>query len=199
MTQRAINAWVLAASLGAAGVAGAQDASGSTERALEKGRVELSTAASFASTRSEGESESANVLNVPLRVGWFVSRQAEIEGELLLSHFSSGGDSSTGVIGSGRVLYHFGGGARTVPFVFAGGGVGNAAELLNLALDVDRTVSHWEVGAGIKTFVGSRAAFRLEYRFARFSAQGARDFVFDSGGTHADTHRVFAGISLFFR
>jgi hypothetical protein len=170
-----------------------------TERTLERGRVELSTAASFNSTRGEGEDESYSVLNLPARVGWFATRRVELEGEVLLSHFSGDGDGETGVVGSGRVLYHFGDGARVAPFVFAGGGIGNAAELLGHAVDAARTVRHWELGAGVKFFAGPRAAFRLDYRFARFAVAADDDFEFDLGGDHTNTHRVFAGISLFLR
>ncbi len=181
----------LSAALG--GGAAAQE----TEPTLERGRIEFSTAASFNSIRGEGEDESYNVLNIPARVGWFATRRVELEGELLLSHFSGDGEGETGIIGAGRVLYHFGDGERVAPFVFAGGGIGNAAELLGHAIDAERTMRHWELGAGVKVFAGPRAALRLDYRFARFSA--GDDAVFGPSGEDTNTHRVFAGISLFSR
>ena len=76
----------------------------------------------------------------------------------------------------------------------------NGLELAGLLFDSDRTVSHWELGAGVTAFVGSRAAFRVEYRFTRASwSAGADEYYGYEPDTSATTHRVFTGISLFFR
>jgi hypothetical protein len=179
-------------------VLGAPAQAQTEESPLAQGRVELSTAASFHAFDDGASDETATILNLPARVGWFATRQVELEGELALTRFSGGDESETGIRGTGRVLYHFGGNERVAPFVFAGVGVGNAVELVNLAVDSEQTVTHWEAGAGIKVFAGRRAALRLDYRFARFSSddEGGR---FSSGdGSTLNIHRVFAGLSLFF-
>jgi opacity protein-like surface antigen len=183
--------------ISAATAAGADEAA-DKERTIARGRVEFSTGLSVSSLREgsdsefDSDSDSYTILNVPLRVGYFISRRAELEGETLFTVYNSDADTSTGAVFSGRVLYHFGDG-DVHPFLSAGGGVGNSAEFLGIAYDADRTIKHYEFGAGIKTFAGSRGAFRLEYRYTHYSG-GAR--AFDGGLAN---HRVLAGVSLFFR
>jgi opacity protein-like surface antigen len=177
--------------ISAATAAGADEAA-DKERTIARGRVEFSTGLSLSSLHEGSDSDSYTILNVPLRVGYFVSRRAELEGETLFTVYNSDADTSTGAVFSGRALYHFGDGA-VHPFVSAGGGVGNSAEFLGVAYDADRTIKHYEFGAGIKTFAGSRGAFRLEYRYTHYSGD-ARAFA---GGLA--NHRVLAGVSLFFR
>lgn len=49
------------------------------ERTLDKGRLELSTAASFTLARQEGNDEYTTILNVPMRLGFFATRRLELE------------------------------------------------------------------------------------------------------------------------
>jgi hypothetical protein len=172
-----------------------------TLRTIDKGRVELSTAASFNVFTSNDANDSVTVVELPLRIGYFVTRRAELEGELLYSHFGSDNDddANDGFQGSARLLWHFGS-QRTLPFVFAGGGIGNAMPLGNLLIEVeDTTLKHAEVGAGIKAFVGERAALRAEYRFRHYFGDGRRDFFGLEDGPGGNEHRLFVGLAVFLR
>jgi opacity protein-like surface antigen len=172
------------------------------ERGLSRGMLELSTAASFASTKESGDDESLTLLNVPVRVGYFVTRSLSFEGELGFSHlqFDDQEDSSTGILASALALYHFRPASRTTPFLLAGAGVGNSFEYFGLLYDADKTIKAVHVGAGIKTLLGRRAAFRAEYRFTH--SWGTKETRFDSmtfkDEDRIDTHRLFVGISVFF-
>lgn len=170
-------------------------------RTLDKGRVELSTAASFSVTKMNGDDDTITVFELPLRVGYFLTRRAELEGELLFTHASSdGGDNANnGVQGSGRLLWHFGSG-RTAPFVYAGGGLGNGVPIAGLVLELeDETVTHAEAGAGIKAFLGEHAALRTEYRFRRYFRDEQRDRFGFGERPGGDEHRLFVGLSVFLR
>lgn len=101
---------------------------------VRKGRVEVSTAASFVNFREGGRGDSYSALSVPLRVGWLVADPLEVEAETLLTFVTGSGNSETAVTASGHVLYHFGRQNKVVvPFLLVGGGYGNAFDLFNVA------------------------------------------------------------------
>jgi hypothetical protein len=90
-----------------------------------------------------------------------------------------------------------------VPFLLAGAGVGDSPGFFGLLLgDDDQTITSLRAGAGIKAFLGRRAAFRAEYRFVRHSLEGVRfdPVTFDERveTIHPTQHRLFTGISLVF-
>ena len=174
---------------------------------LRQGAVELSTAASLTSTNDgddDGDDDgSVTVVNLPLRVGYMVTRRLELEAEGQLSRLSYGDDSQTGHQLGGHVLYHFGEG-KVVPFVLAGASVGDSADFFGVLVgDEDQTITSLRAGAGLKAFLGRRAAFRAEYRFLRYSLEEARfdpEFSTERMETvHPTQHRFFAGLSIFFR
>ncbi|HEX6740031.1 MAG TPA: outer membrane beta-barrel protein [Vicinamibacteria bacterium] len=169
---------------------------------LAAGRVELSTAASFTNLKEGGGDESFTVLSVPLRVGYLVTKNFGLEGEVLATHVDFGGDDSdngTGALFSANALYHFNPEGRTSPFLLVGGGVGNAEEFLNIAYKADRTVTAFHAGAGVKAFLNRRAALRLEYRFSRYSGGERSTGFFTSEDPSTSLHKVLVGISVFFR
>jgi opacity protein-like surface antigen len=170
---------------------------------LARGRVEFSTGASFTNLKESGDDDSLTVFSLPLRAGFLLTDHFGLEGEVLATHLSYGGDeeSQSGVLFSGSALYHLRPQARTTPFLLVGGGAGNAVEYFNtLAADADRTVTTLHAGVGMKSFLGRRAALRAEYRFTRYSG-GDRSSFGDIGfvDSAVNVHKVFAGISLFFR
>jgi opacity protein-like surface antigen len=180
----------------AAGPASADEPEGG----LARGRVELSTGLSFSNQAVGGEDESTTVLNLPVRAGVLLTDSLALEGELLATHIDYGGeDGQTGVLFSANLVYHFNREGRTSPFLLAGGGVGNGLEFLNLAADAGQTVGVFQAGVGLKSFVGRRAAWRVEYRFTRYSVgNDSPDTAgFEDGATRV--HKVMVGISLFFR
>lgn len=164
---------------------------------LTRGTVEFSTAASFTNFKSEGD-DSYTIVNLPLRVGYFATPHLSIEGELALSYIGLGGegdDNSVGALVSGHLLYHFQPAGRTTPFLLAGAGVGNGVEFFGVVGDAHTTIKAFHAGAGIKTFLGRRAAVRLEYRFTHATGSDNADPFRDD--TRVNTHRVFVGISVF--
>jgi hypothetical protein len=188
--------------------AGTQPASAPAEESispLRRGAVELSTAASFSSSSSSdsGDEGSVSVLNLPLRVGYMVTRRLELEAEGQLSRVSYDDDSLTGHQLGGHALYHFGEG-KVVPFVLAGASFGDSADFFGVLVgDQDQTITSLRAGAGLKAFLGRRAAFRAEYRFLRYSLQetrfDSRSFTEREETIHPTQHRFFAGLSIFFR
>lgn len=167
----------------------ARAASAQTTAANE---LEFSTAAYFASSKLADTDDSTSILGIPVRLGYFFSDRLEIEGEVTLTHIFDTVDS-TGITSSGRLAFHLGD-SSVVPFLFAGGGVGNGVEIGNAAIDTGETRLHWEVGGGIKAFVADPVAIRIDYRFARFT-----DTIDGFLSNAVNTHRVLVGLSLFTR
>src|SRR5262249_5419075 len=158
---------------------------------------------SFDHFKDENDSGATTILNVPLRVGGLLTRSLELEGEVLFTHYDSSGDSGTGTVASGHLLYHFATRSRIVPFLLAGGGFGDCVAYAGLAADQERGVAVLEGGAGVKGFFGDRAALRVEYRFTRFSS-GASEESTGFGGLFSDSvqvtsHRLFVGVSVWFK
>lgn len=169
---------------------------GSAEEAVgvAKGRVELSTAASFGyASEPGGGDDSLLSIQLPVRVGYMLSDRFGIEGEVLMTHLDFGDDGSTGFTGGGNLAFHFSPRSRHTAFLLVGGGGGNAVDFNSLALDTDSTVTTLQAGLGLKSFLGRRAALRLEYRFTRYFADS------DSRDEDLTTHRLLVGFSVFFR
>lgn len=165
---------------------------------VRRGRVELSTAASFGYTKDSGDggNDELKAIQVPLRVGYSLTDRLGIEGEVLLTHLDFGDDdSSTGFVGSGSFVFHFSPKARMTGFLLAGGGVGNAVEFATLAADSDTTVTTLQAGLGLKAFLGHRAALRVEYRFTHTWAD-ERDVY--TPAVDVDSHKLLFGFSVFF-
>jgi opacity protein-like surface antigen len=164
---------------------------------VRKGRVELSTAASVGLSQEADEDDNLLAIQLPLRAGYLLSDRFGIEGEIVVSHLDLGdGDASTGVIGSASLAFHFSPRARTTAFLLAGGGVGDAVEFATLAADADTTVTTLQAGLGLKTFLGQRAALRVEYRFSHLS--GDPPYAF-SPSIDINSHKLLVGFSVFFR
>ncbi len=156
---------------------------------IEKGDKEFSVAASFMSVKYEHADDASTVFNIPVRVGFFVTRNVEAEPELLFSKFEG---QEAGYILNGNLAYNFNRGrpgSEAVPFVLGGLGLSNTRLFLpNVAYSgaEDETWTVLNLGAGLKTFLRGPVALRWEYRFQKFSG--------DSDLTY---HTVFLGVSVF--
>jgi len=148
---------------------------------------EFSASGSFSSMKSKDASESLDLLNLALRLGYFVYKGLEIEPEFLLTIPDE--SENTGVLFMGNIAYNFGPSKNVAPFVLAGFGVGNGARYFSIILDLEETVTVLDFGAGIKYVVGNSAGLRLEYRFSHVMMEGD-DYIND--------HQIMLGISLFF-
>ena len=156
----------------------------------QRGDKELSIVASFISIKYEKADEAWTAVNIPIRFGFFVTKNIEIEPELLFSKYE---DEDAGFILSGNLAYNFTPSSEgiVVPFVFAGLGFSNTTILLpNIAFE-GRENKNWTVfnlGGGLKTFLAKSFALRLEYRFQNLF-----------GDTDISYHNILLGISAFLK
>jgi len=156
----------------------------------EKGDKELSIAASFMSRKEEGESEAWTAFNIPVRLGFFVTKNVEVEPEILLTKYE---EEDAGYVLSGNLAYNItlsDPESKTMPFFLGGFGFSNTIIYLpNFAWpgSEDETWTVVNLGGGIKFFMAKQAALRFEYRFQQFS--GDWDFTY---------HNIFLGVSAFF-
>jgi hypothetical protein len=160
--------------------------SGSAQPVPEK-KWEFSTSGYFSSMKGKGDSESYDLLNLAMRLGYFVYKGLEIEPEFLLTIPDDSED--TGILFLGNVAYNFGVSKNVTPFILAGFGIGNGARYLSIIWDLEETVTVLDVGVGIKYTVGHSAGLRLEYRFCH---------VMMEDDDYLNDHQIMVGISLFF-
>jgi opacity protein-like surface antigen len=106
---------------------------------------------------------------------------------------SGGGDTS--YLFQGHVLYNFSLAGKIVPFIGGGAGVGNGLPIWGVIEGGSDYNSFVYVGmVGAKFMIGNSAAFRVEYRFNRFSW----DSSFALEKEWGNLHYVLVGISVFF-
>jgi len=186
----------LIAALGAGSMAWAQIVPGK--------RIELSTSASLFNVKYKDADGSTTVVNIPLRVGFYVFKGLAFEPEIILTFSSWGGDeTNTAVLGSGNLSYNFSLKGNVVPFILAGAGYGNGQELLGIASDLETGILALHLGAGIKVLFNKTAAIRLEYRFTNYS--GEKEYTYSFWGwSYSYTedygrsdHKFMVGISIF--
>jgi opacity protein-like surface antigen len=147
--------------------------------------------------------ESSTVVNIPLRLAYYIYKGLAIEPEMLLTIISSGGETSTGIRASGNICYNFDLKGIVVPFVLAGAGYGNGLEFLGYTTDLETGITSLQFGAGVKILMNKVAAIRLEYRFLSYS--GKKEYSYSEWGwTYSYTedygrndHKVMVGISIF--
>jgi opacity protein-like surface antigen len=164
---------------------------------VAKGRVELSTAASFSyASEPGGGDDDLLTIQLPFRVGYLLGDRFGIEAEVLTTHIDFGIGGSTGFTAGGNLAFHFSPRARNTAFLLVGGGGGNAVDFNSLAVDTESTVTTLQAGLGLKSFLGRRAALRLEYRFTRYFVSEDDP---DTSDEDLTTHRVLVGFSVFFR
>jgi len=158
-------------------------------------KVEFSVSGYFSSFKYENDHDATDFLNIPLRLGIFLWKGLEFEPEVVLTIPDRFKD--TGIVFRANLAYHFRPLQKTLFFVLAGGGYGNAIEAMTLAADQEKGVTVFNLGAGIKQIIGDSAALRLEYRFSR-SSWSVASSTWWNPSSYLSEHAVFAGVSLFF-
>jgi hypothetical protein len=165
---------------------------------LEKGQTELSFGASFMAI-DNGETYTA--FNLPARFGYFITREFEIEPEIIFSAYK-GGDP--GLILSFNFLYNLSldQSCRVSPFFLAGGGWTNSLHYFNQMNfgDTERDYTVLNLGLGSKFFLSSSAALRFEYRFQRFFAKKVKYGYWGYQSTYDPSlsyHNILFGLSIF--
>jgi len=160
---------------------------GAQAQILQGKRFEFSTSASLWNIKYEWSDEAYTLINIPIRIGYFIFKRLEIEPELFLTIPEDGDD--TGVIFFGNVSYNFKASKKAFPFILGGAGFGNALQTYTQAWDYGENTMAFNLGAGLKYLVGNSAGIRIEYRLTTYSAKGE----------HLRTdNNIFIGLSIFF-
>lgn len=149
-------------------------------------KFEFSTSASIWNVKYSG-AETETVINLPVRLGYFIYKGLEIEPELFLTIPE---DEDLGFLLLGNLAYNFKVTEKLIPFILGGGGYGNSEQSFSLAFDYDTNIIALNFGAGIKYLAGNSAAIRIEYRFTKYS--GEYDWY------DRTDNNIFVGLSIFF-
>jgi hypothetical protein len=159
-------------------------------------KFEFSTSASMWNIKDEGETET--LINLPIRIGFFIYKGIEIEPELILTIPEDSGE--TGYIILANVSYNFKASETLIPFILAGAGYGNGPRYFDAVWDFDMGVTVFNFGAGIKYVVGNTAAIRIEYRFTKYSGEETHTNFWGTWTDKLDRteNNVLVGISIFF-
>ena len=172
-----------------------------------KGDIEFSTAASLDIDRIKEKIDGVDVeevltistFSVPVRVGFFLTNNLEIEPEVIYNYMRMSLDgeylSQTTAVLLANVAFNFGTSSQVMPFVVGGAGIIMISEGATDEETVSESGFAWNVGAGIKWFAANSVALRFEYRFISFSITEVD--IFELKQSHT-VHRIFAGISIFF-
>lgn len=174
-----------------------------------KGDIEFSTAASLDIDRvkmkvdwidyEEEEALTITTLSIPVRVGYFLTDNIEIEPEIThtymkYSYEDYSGSTTTSLL-LANVAFNFNTPSQVMPFVL--GGFGLMTERTSYDGESESESEFvWNVGGGIKWFAANRVALRVEYRFIHFPLTTV-ELYYKITESHTN-HRIFAGISIFF-
>jgi hypothetical protein len=151
---------------------------------------ELGLALSFSSYKFSGDTESTTLLNIPLRVGYYVWKGLEIEPEIILTK-PKGED--TGYLLNANFAYNFKTAGSLQPFVLAGVGFGNGFTVAPYVIgDSEFNATVLNFGGGVKYLVGSSAAIRAEYRYSH------NHLSYSGFSENLNTHMFLMGVSVFF-
>ena len=105
----------------------------------EKGDWEFSAAASFMSMKEEGADESFTSFRLAGRVGYFLTKNFEIEPEIILGKIDEDlfGEEKLGYILSLNLVYYFTSIGKMVPFLLAGAGISNTIPFFGIIIIYD--------------------------------------------------------------
>jgi len=160
-------------------------------------RFEFSTSASMWNVKSN-DSETETIINLPIRLGFFIYKGLEIEPEIFLTIPEE--SDETGYFLLANLAYNFKVSDNLILFVLGGGGFGNGVRFFDITWDYDMNVSAINFGTGIKYLVGNTAALRFEYRFTKYSGEETYTYSWGRWTDELDRtdNNILAGISLFF-
>lgn len=136
---------------------------------------------------------------IPARIGYFLTKNIEIEPEINIILVNRDGSSESQVLWFTNVAYNFSNSSQVTPFILGGVGIMSVQTRGIMTIPEvplpDFTGGALNAGAGIKVFAFKRIAFRVEYRFIYYSRKynGFEVDVYD----YYNHHKVFMGISIF--
>lgn len=147
-------------------------ASVSSAQPREGKNRELSLSGGLQNTSSGSSSGSSTSFLISPRLGFFVHKGLELEPEAVLM-LGSGADPV--YIVNANVSYNFLSSHSGVPFLLLGYGRANTVPFFNVPLlHAGFGVGVVNFGAGVKIYLNTDTALRLEYRFQRFYGKGDR-------------------------
>ena len=155
--------------------------------------VELSLAGSLQVFTDEDQTQ--YLINIPVRAGFFATKNFEIEAEFALT---APEDGELGYVLSGLLSYNLVLPSGIKPFVLAGYGFTNSYPIITnnvVSGSEGLSLGVLNLGAGVKVPIGSKAALRAEYRFQNFT--GEQDFGPSSLDVDFQIHSLLTGISVF--
>ncbi len=153
---------------------------------VQNKKFEFSTSASLWNVKYSNQ-ETETVINLPLRLGYFLFKGLEIEPEVFLTIPE---DEGIGFLLLANLSYNFKVSKKLIPFILGGGGFGNSEQSFSVVFDYETNIKAFNFGVGIKYLVGNSAAIRLEYRFVKYS--GEYDWL------NRTENNAFVGLSIFF-
>lgn len=167
---------------------------------LEKGRIELSFAATYMGVK-ESDRDLQTAFNIAGRFGYFITKELEIEPEIIFSVYSEDFDlDDPGFILSANLVYNLSTlkTKKVAPFFLAGGGWANSVHYFNQMNlgDVERDYTLLNLGLGSKFFLNRSVAFRFEYRYQRFFGEKRTDWLY-TYDTSFSYHNFLFGFSIF--
>ena len=130
------------------------------------------------------------MISIPARIGYFLTRNIEIEPELnfILENSDSTLNSETKTVFLINLAYNFNTSSHIMPFFLFGAGIISYPPdaWIPIIEPKNITSSAFDAGAGIKWFVAKKVAMRIEYRFISYDGREA-----------TTRHNLFIGISIF--
>ena len=151
----------------------------------KKYKWEFSTAASLYFEPEVYEKDKLGIY-IPARIGYFISKNIEIEPEFNIMYRDSEFDSVTKNLLLANLAYNFNASSRIMPFLLAGAGIIKLREGVYIGWPSIYTELVLNAGAGLKWFFAKRIAMRIEYRF-----------IYYDGREATTRHNLFIGISIF--
>jgi len=137
-------------------------------------KTELSLSGFYQNISTNNSSNTFGAFLVSPRVGYFVTEGLELEPELTFAVVSQS-DPMYQI--NGNLCYNFNRSTQTIPFILVGYGIANTTPFLNVPFDkIDFSVGVLNLGIGIKSYVSSDVAVRVEYRFQKYSGQGEENY-----------------------
>ena len=157
-------------------------------------KFEFSTSASMWHIK-EKDRDPETVINLPVRLGYYVFKGLEIEPELFYS-VRDGEDA--GYLILANLSYNFNISKKDVVFILGGGGFGNSPHYFTVVYDYNINVKAYNFGLGLKHLVSNSAAIRIEYRYTKYSGKEWNDFDMTYYEIDRTDSNIFVGISIFF-
>ena len=157
-------------------------------------KFEFSTSASMWVIKDEyGEDEI--VINLPIRLGYYVFKGLEIEPEIFYSIHDAEDDGFLILV---NLSYNFTLAEKVIGFVLGGGGFGNSSQYFTVVNDEGIIISAINFGIGLKLLVGNSAAIRIEYRYTKYSGEVWRAIPMMYYRIDRKVSNIYVGISIFF-